>query len=200
MFDVARKKRARMNISAPFIKRPIGTTLLAAGMAVVGVICYFLLGVAALPNIEFPAIFVTASQPGASADTMASTVAAPLERHLGQIPGIDSMSSRSSEGSASVIMIFQTGRKVDSAARDVQAAINAAAPDLPIRSDQRADVPQGQSERAAGRRARADLAKRSRCRSSTTWPTRCLRSAFASSMASPMSKSPAARRRRSAST
>jgi len=120
-----------MNISAPFIKRPIGTTLLALGMAVTGVICYFLLGVAALPNMEFPAIFVTASQPGASADTMASTVAAPLERHLGQIPGIDSMSSRSSEGSASVIMIFQTDRKVDSAARDVQAAINAAAPDLP---------------------------------------------------------------------
>src|ERR1700754_1381820 len=120
-----------MNISAPFIKRPIGTTLLAAGMAVCGIICYFLLGVGALPNLEFPAIFVTASQPGASADTMASTVAAPLERHLGQIPGIDSMSSRSSEGSASVIMIFQTDRKVDSAARDVQAAINAAAPDLP---------------------------------------------------------------------
>jgi multidrug efflux pump len=120
-----------MNISGPFIKRPIGTTLLALGMAVTGVICYFLLGVAALPNMEFPAIFVTANQPGASADTMASTVAAPLERHLGQIPGIDSMSSRSSEGSASVIMIFQTDRKVDSAARDVQAAINAAAPDLP---------------------------------------------------------------------
>ena len=120
-----------MNISAPFIKRPIGTTLLAAGMAVAGVICYFLLGVAALPNMEFPAIFVTASQPGASADTMASTVAAPLERHLGQIPGIDTISSRSSEGSASVIMIFQAGRDVDAAARDVQAAINAAAPDLP---------------------------------------------------------------------
>ena len=120
-----------MNISAPFIKRPIGTSLLAAGMAVAGIICYFLLSVAALPNMEFPAIFVTANQPGASADTMASTVAAPLERHLGQIPGIDSMNSRSSEGSASVIMIFQTDRKVDDAARDVQAAINAAAPDLP---------------------------------------------------------------------
>src|SRR5690242_21738837 len=86
-----------MNISAPFVKRPIGTSLLALGMAVCGVICYFLLGVAALPNLEFPAIFVTANQPGASADTMASTVAAPLERHLGQIPGIDSMSSRSEE-------------------------------------------------------------------------------------------------------
>jgi len=120
-----------MNISGPFIRRPIGTSLLALGMAVTGVICYFLLGVAPLPNMEFPAIFVTANQPGASADTMASTVAAPLERHLGQIPGIDSMSSRSSEGSASVIMIFQTDRKVDAAARDVQAAINAAAPDLP---------------------------------------------------------------------
>ena len=74
-----------MNISAPFVKRPIGTSLLAFGMAVCGVICYFLLGVAALPNLEFPAIFVTANQPGASADTMASTVAAPLERRRASI-------------------------------------------------------------------------------------------------------------------
>jgi multidrug efflux pump len=120
-----------MSISGPFIRRPIGTSLLAAGLFVGGMIAYFLLGVAALPNLEFPAIFVTASQPGGSADVMASTVAAPLERHLGQIPGIDTINSSSSENSTSVILIFDGSRKVDDAARDVQAAINAAAPDLP---------------------------------------------------------------------
>jgi multidrug efflux pump len=120
-----------MNISGPFIRRPIATSLLAIGLFVTGMICYFLLGVAALPNLEFPAIFVTANQPGGSADVMASTVAAPLERHLGQIPGIDTINSSSSENSASVILIFDGSRKVDDAARDVQAAINAAAPDLP---------------------------------------------------------------------
>ena len=120
-----------MSLSTPFIRRPIGTSLLAAGLFVAGMICYTLLGVAPLPNVEFPAIFVSASQPGADAGTMATTVAAPLERHLGQIAGIDEMSSNSSEGSASVNIIFQAGRNLDSAARDVQAAINAAAPDLP---------------------------------------------------------------------
>jgi multidrug efflux pump len=120
-----------MNLSGPFIRRPIATSLLAFGLFATGLICYFLLGVAALPNLEPPVIFVSASQPGGSADTMASTVAAPLERHLGQIPGIDTINSSSSEGSASVILIFDSSRKVDDAARDVQAAINAAAPDLP---------------------------------------------------------------------
>ncbi|MEO7324852.1 MAG: efflux RND transporter permease subunit [Dokdonella sp.] len=120
-----------MNISGPFIRRPVGTSLLAVGLFVGGMIAYFLLGVAALPNLEFPAIFVTASQPGGSADVMASTVAAPLERHLGQIPGIDTINSSSSESSTSVILIFDGSRKIDDAARDVQAAINAAAPDLP---------------------------------------------------------------------
>ncbi|WP_395680014.1 efflux RND transporter permease subunit [Dokdonella sp.] len=120
-----------MNISGPFIRRPIATSLLAIGLFVAGAICYFLLGVAALPNLEPPVVFVSASQPGGSADTMAATVAAPLERHLGQIPGIDTINSSSSEGSASVILVFDSSRKVDDAARDVQAAINAAAPDLP---------------------------------------------------------------------
>ncbi len=120
-----------MNISGTFIRRPIGTSLLAIGLFVVGMIGYFLLGVAALPNMQFPAIFVQATQAGADASTMASTVAAPLERHLGQVPGIDTMRSSSSEGSTFVFMMFQTGTDLDSAARDVQAAINAAAPDLP---------------------------------------------------------------------
>ncbi|HEU4662667.1 MAG TPA: efflux RND transporter permease subunit [Dokdonella sp.] len=120
-----------MNISAPFIQRPIATSLLAIGLFVAGAICYFLLGIAALPNLEPPVIFVSASQPGGSADVMAATVAAPLERHLGQIPGIDTINSTSSESSTSVILIFDSSRRVDDAARDVQAAINAAAPDLP---------------------------------------------------------------------
>jgi len=120
-----------MNISGPFIRRPIGTSLLAMGVFAVGIICYVLLGVAALPNMQFPAIFVTASQAGASAGNMASTVAAPLERHLGQVPGIDTMRSTSSLGSTQVLLMFDAGRNIDDAARDVQAAINAAAPDLP---------------------------------------------------------------------
>jgi multidrug efflux pump len=120
-----------MNISGPFIRRPIGTSLLAAGVLIAGIICYALLGVAALPQMQFPVIFVQAQEAGADASTMASTVAAPLERHLGQVPGIDTMRSRSSEGSASVFLMFRGGTDLDAAARDVQAAINAAAPDLP---------------------------------------------------------------------
>jgi len=120
-----------MNISGIFIRRPIGTSLLAMGLFAVGAICYFLLGVAALPAMQFPAIFVQASQSGADASTMASTVAAPLERHLGQVPGIQMMRSNSSEGRTFVFMMFNTDVDLDAAARDVQAAINAAAPDLP---------------------------------------------------------------------
>ena len=120
-----------MNISAPFIRRPIGTSLLAMGVFVIGAICYSLLGVAALPNMQFPVIFVGANQAGASAETMAATVAAPLERHLGQVPGIDTMRSTSSLGSTFVFLMFDGGRNIDDAARDVQAAINAAQADLP---------------------------------------------------------------------
>ena len=120
-----------MNISGPFIRRPIGTSLLAMGVFVVGVICYALLGVSALPDMQFPVIFVSASQAGASADNMAATVAAPLERHLGQVPGIDTMRSSSSLGSTQIFLMFNAGRNIDDAARDVQAAINAAQPDLP---------------------------------------------------------------------
>ncbi|MEQ8034416.1 efflux RND transporter permease subunit [Xanthomonas sp. WHRI 6106] len=120
-----------MNISAPFIKRPIGTSLLAIGLFVIGLMCYLRLGVAALPNIQIPVIFVHATQSGADASTMASTVTAPLERHLGQLPGIDHMRSSSSESSSMVFMVFQSNRNIDSAAQDVQTAINAAQSDLP---------------------------------------------------------------------
>ncbi len=120
-----------MNISAPFIKRPIGTTLLACGLFVIGLLCYLRLGVAALPNIQIPVIFVHATQSGTDASTMASTVTAPLERHLGQVPGIDRMRSSSSENSSMVFMVFQSNVDIDSAAQDVQTAINAAQADLP---------------------------------------------------------------------
>nr|WP_251006537.1 efflux RND transporter permease subunit [Stenotrophomonas sp. ISL-67] len=121
----------RVNISGPFIRRPIGTALLAIGLFVVGLMCYLKLGVSALPNIQIPVIFVHASQSGADATTMASTVTAPLERHLGQLPGVDQMRSSSSEGSSLVFMIFQSGVDIDSAALDVQTAINSAQADLP---------------------------------------------------------------------
>ncbi len=120
-----------MNIAAPFIRRPIGTILLALGVFVGGLIAYFQLGVAALPNIEFPVIFVVANQPGADAENMASTVAAPLERHMGRVSGVDQMSSNSRQGTAVVILFFKLDKNIDAAARDVQAAINASMADLP---------------------------------------------------------------------
>ncbi|MBB3226709.1 multidrug efflux pump [Luteibacter sp. Sphag1AF] len=119
-----------MNIFAPFIRRPIGTSLLAMGLTLAGMIAYALLGVAALPSIDVPAVFVSAQLPGANAQTMASTVIAPLERHLGQIPGVDKLYSNSTEGSGFVQVRFNMDRSTEKAARDVQAAINAAMPDL----------------------------------------------------------------------
>jgi len=120
-----------MNIFAPLIRRPVGTSLLALGLMLAGLWAYLLLGVAALPSLDFPGVYVVASQPGASAQTMANTVLAPLERHLGRIPGVDEMYGNASEGQASVMVRFTFDRTADSAARDVQAAINAAAVDLP---------------------------------------------------------------------
>ncbi|MBU6417192.1 MAG: efflux RND transporter permease subunit, partial [Xanthomonadaceae bacterium] len=120
-----------MNISSPFVKRPIGTSLMAAGVLAIGILCYFLLGISALPQVSFPAIWVSASEAGANATTMAATVTAPLERHLGQIPGVDMMNSRSSNGSAFVILLFDSDVDINAAAQQVDAAINAAVPDLP---------------------------------------------------------------------
>jgi multidrug efflux pump len=121
-----------VNIFAPLIRRPVGTSLLAIGLLLAGLFAYRLLGVAALPSLEFPGVFVTASMPGASAQTMASTVLAPLERHLGRIPGIDDMYGNATEGSATIQIRFTFDRTADQAARDVQAAINAAQADLPV--------------------------------------------------------------------
>ena len=120
-----------MNISAPFIRRPIGTTLLSIGLFLVGVVSYFQLPVASLPAVDFPAIRVQASRPGADPGIMAATVAAPLERRLGEISGVNEMTSNSTLGSSAITLQFDLSRNVDDAARDVQAALNAAATDLP---------------------------------------------------------------------
>lgn len=120
-----------MNLSAPFIKRPIGTTLLAVALALGGSLSFFALPVAPLPQVEFPTILVQANLPGASPETMGTSVATPLERQLGRISGITEMTSASSTGSAKVILQFDLSRNIDGAARDVQAAINAARADLP---------------------------------------------------------------------
>ncbi|MHC1480962.1 efflux RND transporter permease subunit [Frateuria aurantia] len=120
-----------MNLFAPLVRRPAGVSLLAIGLLLMGILAYALLGVAALPSLDVPGVMVSASLPGASADTMATTVAAPLERHLGRIPGVDQMYSSSSEGATMIQLQFRLSRNTDSAARDVQAAINEAESDLP---------------------------------------------------------------------
>jgi HAE1 family hydrophobic/amphiphilic exporter-1 len=119
------------SISSPFIRYPIGTSLLMAGILFVGLVAYPLLPVAPLPQVDFPTIQVSASLPGASPETMASSVAQPLERQLAQIPGIAQMTSTSSLGSAAVTIQFDLNRSIDGAANDVQGAINAAGGQLP---------------------------------------------------------------------
>lgn len=120
-----------MNLSAPFIARPVATILATAGIAMAGATAFLLLPVAPLPNIDVPAIFVSAALPGASPEVMASTVATPLERHLGSIADVDDMTSTSGIGTTNIQMTFGVDRDVDGAARDVQAAIVAARADLP---------------------------------------------------------------------
>src|SRR5277367_3826612 len=120
-----------MSISTPFIKRPIGTSLLTLALLMSGVLAFSFLPVAALPQVEFPVIQVSASLPGASPETMASAVATPLERQFGRIAGINQMTSVSQLGSTGVVLQFDLNRNIDAAARDVQAAINAARSQLP---------------------------------------------------------------------
>ena len=120
-----------MNFSTPFIKRPIGTILLALGMLIAGVVAYQFLPLAALPNIDFPAIVVFAGRPGADPATMANSVASPLERRIGEIGGLDDMFSTNSTGQSNVVVLFDLGGSQEDAAREVQAAINAAQTDLP---------------------------------------------------------------------
>lgn len=120
-----------MNISAIFIERPIATVLLMAALLVGGAIGYNLLPVAALPTVDFPTIAVSASLPGASPETMASSVAQPLERQFADLPGVNQITSSSVLGSTAITLQFDLSRNIDGAAGDVQQAINAAQGYLP---------------------------------------------------------------------
>ena len=132
-----------MHISALFIRRPVATSLLSLALLMAGSVAYSILPVASLPNIDFPVIGVNANLPGASPETMASSVATPLERQFGRIAGVNQMTSSSSLGSSSVVLQFDIDRNIDAAARDVQAAINAARNQLP------ANLPQNPGYRKA---------------------------------------------------
>ena len=120
-----------MNLSEPFIRRPIATTLLMAAIAFVGIAAFPFLPVAPLPQVDFPTIQITATWQGASAETMATSVAAPLERQFAQIPGITQMTSQSALGATTIVIQFDLNRNIDSAAQDVQAAITVASKQLP---------------------------------------------------------------------
>jgi multidrug efflux pump len=120
-----------LNLSAPFIRRPVATVLLTIGLAMAGIAAFFVLPVSPLPQVDYPTISVSASLSGASPEVMASSVATPLERRLGTISGVNEMTSQSSTGSTRVTLQFDLNRQIDGAAREVQAAINAARGDLP---------------------------------------------------------------------
>jgi multidrug efflux pump len=120
-----------VNVSEPFIRRPVATTLLTAGLLIIGLVAFFKLPVAALPQVDYPTIVVSTSLPGASAETMASGVTTPLERQFGQVPSLTQMTSLSSQGSSQITLQFDLDRNIDAAEQDVQAAINAATSVLP---------------------------------------------------------------------
>src|SRR5882672_11467901 len=120
-----------MHISAPFIRRPVATSLLSIAILMAGGVAFYFLPVAALPQIDFPTIIVFGRLPGASPETMASSVATPLERQFGRIAGVTEMTSSSQLGSSNITLQFDLDRNIDAAARDVQAAINAARGQLP---------------------------------------------------------------------
>jgi multidrug efflux pump len=120
-----------MSISAPFVRRPVATTLLTIGLALAGGVAFFLLPVSPLPSVDLPTIVVSASLPGASPQTVATSVTTPLERHLGTIAGVTEMTSQSAVGSSNTVLQFDLSRNIDGAARDVEAAIQAARVDLP---------------------------------------------------------------------
>ena len=120
-----------MSLSSPFIQRPVATSLIAAALLVFGLVAYFNLPVAALPQVDFPTLQITASLPGASPETMASNVATPLERQLSLIAGVTQMTSASSNGATTITLQFDLSRNIDAAAQDVQSAISAATGQLP---------------------------------------------------------------------
>src|SRR5437660_4345378 len=115
-----------MSLSSPFIHKPVATTLLTAAIALSGVVAFRLLPVSPLPEVDFPTISVSAGLPGASPETMASSIATPLERQFGRIAGVTEMTSASGVGSTSITLQFDLDRNIDAAGRDVLAAINAA--------------------------------------------------------------------------
>ena len=157
-------------LSAPFIHRPIATTLIMVAVLLVGLVAFPSLPVAPLPQVDFPTITVSASLPGASPDTMATSVAQPLERQIAQIPGVSQMTSTSSLGATAITVQFDLNRNIDAAANDIQAAINAAAGQLPKDLPSSADLSQGQPVRhshphpvgSIGRRARYRRRRRGR--------------------------------------
>ena len=120
-----------MNISRPFITRPVATTLLSIGLLLTGIITYFLLPVASMPEVDFPAVVVEAQLPGASPETVATSVTTPLERHLSAIAGVDQMTSQSALGNSRIVLIFDLSRDIHGAESDVEAAIDAARQDMP---------------------------------------------------------------------
>src|SRR5579883_3243671 len=120
-----------MSISEPFIRRPVATTLLTIMVGLAGAVAYNFLPVAPLPQVDFPALSVGAGLPGASPQTMASSVATPLERQFGRIAGLNELTSSSSLGATAIVLQFDLSRNIDAASRDVQAAINAARSQLP---------------------------------------------------------------------
>jgi len=120
-----------MNLSRLFIERPVATLMLVLAMALFGALAYKQLPVNDLPQVDFPTLRITASLPGANPETMANTVATPLERQLATVAGIESMSSQSGQGSTSITLQFELGRDIDAAAQDVQTAIAQAARNLP---------------------------------------------------------------------
>ncbi len=154
-----------MNISAPFIERPVATSLLAFALLLAGALGFLRLPVSPLPQMDFPTIQVTTRLPGGNPDTIAALVTASLERQFGQIPSLASMSSQSSFGLSQITLQFALDRDIDAAAQDVQQAINSAASNSTAQSSLSADLRQGESGRHAGHGPHAALADRDLARS-----------------------------------
>ena len=146
-----------MNLSALFIERPVATTLLTVAVALAGAVAFTVLPVSPLPQVDFPTITVGAALPGASADIMASSVATPLERQFGHIAGVTEMTSTSSLGTTGITMQFDLSRDIDGAARDVEAAINAARTYPARQPSRQPDLSQGESCRLAHHGPRPDV-------------------------------------------
>ena len=138
-----------MGFSTPFIRRPVATILLSLGLLLSGVVAYRFLPVAALPSVDIPTIVVFAVRPGADPETMANSIAAPLERRLGEIAGVTEITSTSSTGNTAIVIQFDIDRDINGAAHDVQAAINAATVNLPADLPTRPYLPEVQSGRRA---------------------------------------------------